>query len=137
MASPSAPDPLSKVREALHQGRKVDAVRLYREATGAYLKEALEAVEAMRGKEGVPSTSPTPRPDPEALAPVAEALRLGNKIEAIKRYRELTGVGLKAAKEAIEGGAHPSRPATARGRQGCLPLLCGMVLLSLGLWIWS
>ena len=33
---------------------------------------------------------------------VAEALRSGNKIEAIKRYREETGVGLKEAKEFIE-----------------------------------
>lgn len=31
-----------------------------------------------------------------------EALRRGNKIEAIKIYRELTGVGLAEAKEAIE-----------------------------------
>lgn len=31
-----------------------------------------------------------------------EALRAGNKIEAIKLYREATGAGLKEAKEAIE-----------------------------------
>ena len=33
---------------------------------------------------------------------IQEALRRGNKIEAIKIYRELTGVGLAEAKEAIE-----------------------------------
>jgi ribosomal protein L7/L12 len=33
---------------------------------------------------------------------VVEALRSGNKIEAIKRYREATGVGLKEAKDFIE-----------------------------------
>jgi ribosomal protein L7/L12 len=38
-----------------------------------------------------------------ALAPqVQEALRRGNKIEAIKIYRELTGVGLAEAKQAID-----------------------------------
>jgi ribosomal protein L7/L12 len=38
-----------------------------------------------------------------ALAPqVQEALRRGNKIEAIKIYRELTGVGLVEAKQAID-----------------------------------
>jgi ribosomal protein L7/L12 len=43
-----------------------------------------------------------PNSDP-ALAPqVQEALRRGNKIEAIKIYRELTGVGLAEAKDAIE-----------------------------------
>ena len=43
-----------------------------------------------------------PNSDP-ALAPqVQEALRRGNKIEAIKIYRELTGVGLAEAKQAID-----------------------------------
>lgn len=43
-----------------------------------------------------------PNADP-ALAPqVQEALRRGNKIEAIKIYRELTGVGLAEAKDAID-----------------------------------
>jgi ribosomal protein L7/L12 len=43
-----------------------------------------------------------PNSDP-ALAPeVQAALRRGNKIEAIKIFRELTGVGLAEAKDAIE-----------------------------------
>ena len=43
-----------------------------------------------------------PNSDP-ALAPqVQEALRRGNKIEAIKLYRQLTGVGLAEAKQAID-----------------------------------
>jgi len=33
---------------------------------------------------------------------VDELLRQGKKIEAIKRYREITGAGLKDAKEAVE-----------------------------------
>ena len=33
---------------------------------------------------------------------VVEAVQSGKKIEAIKRYREATGVGLKEAKEFIE-----------------------------------
>jgi hypothetical protein len=32
----------------------------------------------------------------------AEALRAGNKIQAIKIYREATGVGLKEAKDAVD-----------------------------------
>ena len=43
-----------------------------------------------------------PKSDP-ALAPqIQDALRRGNKIEAIKIYRELTGVGLAEAKQAID-----------------------------------
>jgi hypothetical protein len=42
--------------------------------------------------------------DPFADLPpgVIEALRRGEKIEAIKRYREATGAGLKASKEFVE-----------------------------------
>ena len=43
-----------------------------------------------------------PTTDP-ALAPeIQDALRRGNKIEAIKIYRELTGVGLAEAKQVID-----------------------------------
>ena len=35
-------------------------------------------------------------------ADIVDLVRAGNKIEAIKRYRELTGVGLKEAKDAID-----------------------------------
>ncbi len=43
-----------------------------------------------------------PNSDPALVHQVQEALRRGNKIEAIKIYRELTGVGLAEAKQAIE-----------------------------------
>jgi len=44
----------------------------------------------------------TPNSDPGLSHQVLEALRRGNKIEAIKIYRELTGVGLAEAKQAVE-----------------------------------
>ncbi len=37
-----------------------------------------------------------------ALTAAADVLRGGNKLEAIKVYQKLTGVGLKEAKEAVE-----------------------------------
>jgi ribosomal protein L7/L12 len=43
-----------------------------------------------------------PNADPAFAPQVQEALRRGNKIEAIKLYRELTGVGLAEAKQAID-----------------------------------
>ncbi|CAM3689074.1 ribosomal protein L7/L12 [Nocardioides zeicaulis] len=42
-------------------------------------------------------------PDAQAwLAEVQELVRLGKKVQAIKVYRERTGVGLKEAKDAVE-----------------------------------
>jgi ribosomal protein L7/L12 len=43
-----------------------------------------------------------PSSDPIRSPQLQEALRRGNKIEAIKIYRELTGVGLAEAKQAID-----------------------------------
>jgi ribosomal protein L7/L12 len=41
-------------------------------------------------------------PNKDIPAAVLDALQRGNKIEAIKIYRESTGVGLKEAKDAVE-----------------------------------
>jgi len=43
-----------------------------------------------------------PNSDPVLSSQVQDAIRRGNKIEAIKIYRELTGVGLAEAKDAID-----------------------------------
>ena len=43
-----------------------------------------------------------PNSDPVLSSQIQEALRHGNKIEAIKIYRELTGVGLAEAKQVID-----------------------------------
>jgi ribosomal protein L7/L12 len=43
-----------------------------------------------------------PNADPALSPQIQEALRRGNKIEAVKLYRELTGVGLAEAKQAID-----------------------------------
>lgn len=44
-----------------------------------------------------------PNSNPARSPQIQEALRRGDKIEAIKLYRELTGVGLAEAKQAIDG----------------------------------
>ena len=43
-----------------------------------------------------------PNSNPVLSPQVQDALRRGNKIEAIKLYRELTGVGLAEAKQTID-----------------------------------
>jgi hypothetical protein len=43
-----------------------------------------------------------PNSDPIFSPQIRDALKRGNKIEAIKLYRELTGTGLAEAKDAID-----------------------------------
>lgn len=56
-----------------------------------------------------------PELKPEIASQVKAAVTSGNKIEAIKIYREATNCGLKEAKDAIERGEPIPRriPATA------------------------
>jgi polar amino acid transport system substrate-binding protein len=103
LSAPSLPQP---VQDALQRGNLVEAIQLMRAGTGLGLKETKDALEAyLRGEppgagfapKALPAGSPLP-------AQVQEALDQGNKIEAVRRLRGLTGMGLKEAKDAVEAG---------------------------------
>ncbi len=88
--------------QLLRAGRKIEAIKRYRELTGAGLKEAKDAVEALES--GRSATLP---PKSSVLRQVNDSeieaqIRSGHLIDAIKLYREKTGVGLKEAKDAVE-----------------------------------
>jgi large subunit ribosomal protein L7/L12 len=109
-----------RVIALVRDGRKIEAIKLYRDMTGAGLKEAKDAVEALE-RGGSPSTTrETSGDDPEIL----NLLRAGQKIRAIKLYREKTGVGLAEAKNAVEALARAQ--GIPAGQSGC-----GSAVLSL------
>jgi len=88
---------LTHVRE----GNKIVAIKVFRDATGLGLKESKDAVEAIAA--GRDYDLPPPRPVTTASEHDVEALaRSGQAIQAIKLYRELHGVGLKEAKDAVD-----------------------------------
>ena len=103
-------DKLAALRDLITNGRKIEAIKFYREQTGLGLKEAKDAVEAM--EEAMRSGAPLPvQQDQEATHRLLldiksdllhELIFAGQKIRAIKFYREEYGVGLKEAKEAVE-----------------------------------
>jgi ribosomal protein L7/L12 len=72
--------------------------------------------------------------DPQRQA-IEAAIFAGNKIEAIKLYREATGVGLAEAKQAVEAmeaslrQKHPEK-FTASRKKGCVGVVAvfGLVL---------
>jgi ribosomal protein L7/L12 len=103
--APSANATPHTVVELARAGRLIDAIKLHREQTGLGLKEAKDAVEAMRdGREperAAPAAA-THAGSGDTLTRVTALLAAGQKIEAIKLYREATGVDLKAAKDAVE-----------------------------------
>ncbi len=99
----------------IHHGQKIIAVKRYREITGVGLQEALYAVtrlaevEASGGgtrTEAAAAPAHAPAIDPKRLKDAEAAamsfLRENNVMEAIKRYRQHTGLGLKEAKDAVD-----------------------------------
>lgn len=122
------------VVDAIARGHTLDAIQRLRAAMAVDLKTAHAAVEAYaRGEPLPPLPAPSSPlsagrvvPDVDALpADVRDALRTGHKIEAIKRLREATGLGLREAKDLID--AHDFRaapaadapiPAVVSGREG-------------------
>lgn len=106
----AAPPPLPVAREnldaaiqsALRAGNKIEAIKRYREKTGLGLKEAKDAIDAMAAGAPPPRAAP-PSPAAGNLdAAIDAALRADQLIQAIKLYREKTGLGLAEAKRAVE-----------------------------------
>ncbi len=153
---------VDQVRQLLQAGHKIDAVKLVREQTGLGLKEAKDVVEAIERGEtpelrAVAATT-THGSSGVDVDQINGLLLQHKKIEAIKLYREQTGVGLKEAKEAVEAieatglpplpnpasetaGSVNYRPprqktSTAGCLIGCLPMLlffgvcAGFIMLS-------
>lgn len=124
-----------RIRQELAHGRKIEAIKIYREQTGVGLKEAKDAVEMFeRGQippsPSTPLTSPVP-PGTTDLGQVRFLLSQGKKLEAVKLYREQTGTGLKEALEVIE--AMPEARTTPGGAAsgGCLRSILGIALFIL------
>jgi ribosomal protein L7/L12 len=108
MPAPLSPEKLARIRALLQDGGFLPAIKAFREATGASLADAKDAVEQLRDSMAR-GTHDFPRASEQAyveddgrFGEVRAALAVGNKIEAIKLYRAATGVGLKEAKDAVE-----------------------------------
>ncbi|MFN2109167.1 MAG: hypothetical protein ACK2UI_05855 [Anaerolineae bacterium] len=108
---------MERIKQLAKNRRMIDAIKLYRESTGCGLTEAKAAVEALQ--RGESPTTPHPQMRQLNMDEVMRLLRVGQKFEAIRVYREMTGVGLREAKEAIdalERGEQPSTSARAAGQ---------------------
>lgn len=100
-----------RVRDLAASGNKIEAIKAYREATGADLLTSKLAVEAM-GANNMPPQMPVQSNPPAygryvgphiSLSPeVMRLVETDKKLQAIKLLREQTRVGLKEAKDAVE-----------------------------------
>jgi ribosomal protein L7/L12 len=105
MSEPPGGGTLDAIRRRIAGQTKSLAIKLYRQSTGAGPAEAKTAVERIQAGR-MPAKAEAkalalPPVGAEARA-IGEALRAGNRIEAIRLYRAATGLGLKEAKDAID-----------------------------------
>jgi ribosomal protein L7/L12/streptogramin lyase len=99
------------IREKAAAGDDIEAIKLLRETFVIGLKEAKELVEAIQRGEEIdignlqmklhPQVDPTTL-DSTTVQALADLINSGDKIEAIKLFRQVTGVGLKDAKDTID-----------------------------------
>src|SRR5690606_3168978 len=90
----------------------------------AMLRKASVRHDLLEGAHGG-SGQPPPTDAVGARSQIAELIANGRKIEAIKRYRDLTGAGLKESKDAIDLGdlsALPDDPGQVRPAVGGQPV---------------
>ena len=93
-----------RLLQALQSGDRAEAVKLYIEVTGASSEDASQNIERLAKLVGmvglkVEASTGSREPDWESIE---EQLIAGNKIEAIKLFREQTGADLKQAKDAVD-----------------------------------
>ncbi len=118
----SLPDELvERLRSLLDNGQKIEAIRVYREATGTGLREAKDAVEAL--------DRPSPEgSDTEFRDELLHFLKQRQPIQAIKLYRDRTGAGLKESKDAVDELARRHGLTPSGQGKGC----AGAIVLILG-----
>lgn len=115
-----------EIQQLLENGRKIEAVKRYREVTGVGLAEARNAVESLEQGGALPGSRQLS--GSSVAEDVMSLLGRGQKIEAIKLYRTQTGSSLKEAKAAVEEIAEKNgMPATSGG--GCF----GIIILAIGI----
>ena len=121
-----------QVRLLLDQGQKIAAVKLYKDQTGMGLAEAKQAVESMQAGAGSPSTSDI---GDDLEAELLRLLGRGDKLEAVKLYKDQKGVSLLEAKQAVESLAARHGLETQRG--GCLVVVAvvmAAIILDAAIW---
>ena len=87
------PELEKQIRSLIDEGSLIEAIKRFRELTGASIREAKDAVEAIEQGRPFPLSG---QPHADFESELTGMLQAGRKIDAIKRFREQTGAGLKA-----------------------------------------
>ena len=101
----------AELRALMLQGRRVDAVRLGRQATGLSLAEVDARCQHLLQTADAPPQAGGPAPQGSLESRLVGALRAQGRAAAIAHAREITGLSQSDAEsvvEAIQAGSYPS-----------------------------
>ncbi len=98
-----------EVRFLLEQGKKIEAVKRVVQQTGKGLKESKDYVDALQAESAAGAGHKVGLSQETLEFEVRHLVARGRKIEAIKKVRELTGMGLKEAKDFVDS-VEPNLP---------------------------
>ncbi|WP_175490809.1 ribosomal protein L7/L12 [Clostridium gasigenes] len=88
-----------ELKNLIEEGKKIKAIKRYRIVTGLGLKEAKDYVDLLsKSNNTVISDAVVENIDVE----LKNLIKEGKKIKAIKKYRIVTGLGLKEAKDYVD-----------------------------------
>jgi|SRR6185312_14500935 len=119
MDAPSLQKLLDDIKTEIAAGNKINAIVLYRDATGAGLAEAKQAVELIAAGKP-PPTGAAPTLPADAMQQVSALVAAGKKIDAIRAYRREAGVDLKDAKDAVDALEVRINPAAVAARDATM-----------------
>lgn len=122
-----------QIAELIEQGRKIEAIKMLREATGIGLAEAKAEIERLSAEAaGQPAPAELHSLDTKGLPEDVLALaRAGQKLEAIKVLRQRTSLNLKESKEQIEA-AMGSTPVATNNARILVAVLAAVLLALMG-----
>ncbi len=124
--SNNLPQPSEEVMQYLRDGQKLQAVKAYKEETGCDLKDAKDIIDAIDlNEKSVPAAEKLEDFDEEII----NLVKSGNKLQAVKLYKEKNLVNLKDAKDAIDELYYKLNGTHDKGRSGCLGIM--LLLFSL------
>lgn len=148
-------DEFRSVTEFIFAGQKIEAIKLYNKSTGAGLKESKDYIDHLeqhlRAENAdsfnaavMPGSVPVPAMPEEDAKKMTALIFAGQKIEAIKMYRDASRLGLKESKEFIDDLEKQLRVEcpenfTHAAKTGCgaVVLLGGLLALVVGTVAWA
>jgi len=121
-------DQVAEIRDELQAGRKLAAVKLYKEWTGSSLVAAKNYVESLPADGAVNDFAAGI--EAHQMDRILDAIQEGNKLEAVKLYRDSSGLDLMESKKFIEG---LMKELGIEDRPGCGAAVLLLVVLGAGI----